>query len=712
MKPIFVVISMLAVVTVAGMAGCQKNEVAQVEESAEQPVEKPAERLSDVGPQATLVALATSSTEHKIEPFALQDYLGAEHSSVEWSDKQAVVVVFLGVECPLAKLYGQRLAEMAKKYEPLGVQFVGINSNRQDTLAEMAHYARVHQVDFPLLKDPGQKVAGLFSATRTPEAFVLDSEGVVQYQGRIDDQYGVGYSRDEPEQKFIVDVLDQLLADKPVALAETEAVGCLIGRAPQVDPTGDITYSNQISRLVQNRCVSCHRKGQIAPFTLTSYDDVTSWGEMMREVIDEGRMPPWHADPKYGEFSNDCRMPAEEKEMFAQWLENGQPEGDPADLPELPEYVEGWQIPKPTVIYKIPAAYEVPAKGTVDYQYFTVDPGFTEDMWVVAAEARPGNRAVVHHLILFYVPPEQKRVRGQDALFNMIVGFAPGTPPMIAKAGLATRIPAGSKLVFQLHYTPNGSPQTDLSEVGLVFVDKKEVVQEMKVSAAMNFRFQIPPGADNHRVSTTFDVPYDAKLLALTPHMHYRGKSFKISATYPDGKVEILLDVPEYDFNWQNSYAFANPKQLPSGTKLKMVAHFDNSTGNLANPDPTATVTWGDQTWEEMMLGTMMLTRDGQDLRLGAPEIKAIEGEKSRVRFRYRPDEPVENVYLAGTFNDWKETGHAMEGPDDEGRYTTTLDLEAGKYEYKFVLDGKTWKTDPGNDQHEGFFDNSVVRVE
>jgi len=283
---------------------------------------------------------------------------------------------------------------------------------------------------------------------------------------------------------------------------------------------------------------------------------------------------------------------------------------------------------------------------------------------------------------------------------------------MTASEGLAKRIPAGSKLVFQMHYTPNGSPQTDLSEVGLIFVKQEDVAKELVTSAGLNFEFEIPPGADNHRVESDYQIFYDAELLSLTPHMHFRGKSFQVSAKYPDGKQEILLDVPHYDFNWQNTYFFAESKSLPGGTQLQMVAHFDNSAGNLANPDPTATVHWGDQTWEEMMLGTLTMTRAEQDLRLGPPEIESIEGEMSRVHFRYRPDQPVKSVHLAGSFNDWKETGHAMEGPDDEGRYMTTLDLKAGMYEYKFVLDGKTWKTDPGNDQHEGIYDNSVVRVE
>ncbi len=644
--------------------------------------------------------------------FTLQDYLGAKHSFSEWRDKKAIVVVFLGTECPLAKLYGQRLVEMHQQYGPLGVQFVGINSNRQDTLAEMAHYARVHKIEFPLLKDAGQQVADQFGATRTPEAFILDSKGVVRYWGRIDDQYGVGYSRQKSTQRELAAALEQLLNNEPIAVPKTTAVGCIIGRAAQVEPTGDITYSKQISRLVQKRCRSCHREDQIAPFALSTYDDVANWAEMMQEVMENGRMPPWHANPAYGHFLNDARMSAKEKSLFSQWLKNGRPEGDPADLPAPLKFAKGWRIPQPSAVYRMPTAYQVPAKGVVPYQYFMLDPGFTEDKWVVASEVRPGNRSVVHHLILFFIPPEQKVIRGEDALFNAIAIFVPGMPPSVVQDGLAMHIPAGSKLVFQAHYTPNGSPQTDLSEVGLIFAEPDQVEKELETEAALNFRFLILPGAKNHRVEATYDIQYDASLHALTPHMHYRGKSFQVSAKYPDGKQEILLEVPEYDFNWQSTYFFSKPKFLPSGTRLELVAHYDNSADNLANPDPTATVHWGDQTWDEMMVGMILLSRAEQDLRLGPPQVEKLEGDLRRVSFRYRPVEPVKNVYLAGSFNDWKETGHRMEGPDDQGMFTTSIDLPSGEYEYKFVLDGKTWKNDPGNRQFKGFYQNSVVQVE
>jgi hypothetical protein len=235
----------------------------------------------------------------------------------------------------------------------------------------------------------------------------------------------------------------------------------------------------------------------------------------------------------------------------------------------------------------------------VAYRYYTVDPGFTEDKWIKAAECRPDNRRVVHHIVAIFLPPGQP-VRGMR---GAMVGFAPGMPPTQFPEGVAMLVPAGSKVIFQMHYTPDGSPEKDRSSLGLVFADPSEVKQRIGGGMAANRSFQIPPGADNYEVTSRHLFDKDVRLLTLTPHMHLRGKSFRYEAEYPDGAREVLLDIPHYDFNWQLRYHLAEPKLLPKGTQLHCTAHFDNSTDNLANPDPTKTVRWGDQTWEEMMIG-------------------------------------------------------------------------------------------------------------
>jgi len=245
----------------------------------------------------------------------------------------------------------------------------------------------------------------------------------------------------------------------------------------------------------------------------------------------------------------------------------------------------------------------------------------------------------------------------------------------------------------------------------VLFADPKEVVREVKTEAALNPKFLIPPGHPDYAVKAKYQLQRDSLLYTLTPHMHYRGKSFRVTARYPDGKQEILLDVPRYDFNWQNVYMFAEPPRLPQGTVLDMEGHFDNSADNPLNPDPSAMVHWGDQTWEEMMIGSLSIAAADQNLQLQPPTIEPQADGKSRVTFRYRPDEPVQKVYLAGFFNDWQPTGQAMEGPDADGYYKLALTLPPGRHEYKFVVDGKVWKNDPSTSGTSGDFGNSFIEV-
>ncbi|MBL9125541.1 MAG: redoxin domain-containing protein [Planctomycetaceae bacterium] len=560
---------------------------------------------------------AAASIGKEISPFTLPDFRGKERSLEDFADSKVLVVVFLGNECPLAKLYAPRLVELSKEFADKGVAFVGINSNSQDSITELAAYARQHAVEFPLLKDPGNAIADRFGAVRTPEAFVLDQDRVVRYRGRIDDQYGfqtgAGYAKPQLTRRDLAEAVSEILDGKPVSQPVLEASGCIIGRVPTKTPTGDVTYSNQIARIMQNRCVECHRPGEVAPFTLMSYEEVQGWAETIREVVNEGRMPPWSASPQYGHWANDARMSDEEKQLIDRWIENGCPQGDEKDLPEPRQYVEGWRIQQPDqIIYMADEAYEVPAEGTVEYQYFTVDPGWKEDRWIKASEARPGNRSVVHHIIVFVQPPGSDG--SQFSTRTSIGGYAPGTLPLIAGEGRAAFVPAGSKLVFQMHYTPNGSVQKDRSMIGVVFTDGATVKQRLRGGMMINFNFEIPAHADNHEVTAKTKFRKDTLMLKLTPHMHLRGKAFRFELEYPNGDREVLLDVPKYDFNWQLSYEFKEPKLIPKGSVLHGIAHFDNSAENLANPDPSKPVHWGDQTWEEMMVGFYSAVDPNEDL--------------------------------------------------------------------------------------------------
>jgi len=539
--------------------------------------------------------------------FELKDFRGRAFTLADFKDDKLVVGIFLGTECPLAQLYAPRLVELSDKYKSQGVAFVGINSNQHDSITEIASYARRYEITFPILKDLGNKVADQLAAERTPEVFVWDKSCNVRYRGRIDDQYGVGVTRYQTKTHYLTDALDSLLKGNEVKSPLTEAVGCQIGRILEPDETSSVTYSNQISRILQKRCVECHRPSEIAPFSLLDYDEVVGCAEMIAEVVDDSRMPPWHADPAHGQFANDRRLSEEEKQQIFTWVENGAPEGNKKDLPAPRNFIVGSQLPRAADwemdMRKEP--FVVKAEGTVPYMNFEIDPGFTEDKWVTMAEALPGNRSVVHHIVIFIRPPDSKDARLFGGEPEFLTTYVPGYLSRPFPKGMAKYVAAGSKFVFQLHYTPVGREQTDLSSLRLLFTDPKEVTHRVVGSAVQvdHREWSIPANAKNHRSVAAGDLILDdAKLLSLFPHMHLRGKSIEMGATLPDGTEKVLLDVPNYDFNWQTTYRLKEPMPLPKGTKLTLVGHHDNSEDNLANPDPSKVIRWGDQTWEEMLV--------------------------------------------------------------------------------------------------------------
>jgi peroxiredoxin len=563
----------------------------------------------------------------KVDEFALADAYGREHRLSDYAERPVVVLAFLGTECPLARLYAPRLAALAKKYEGQGVVFLGINSNAQDNVTELKNFTRANGIEFPLLKDLNNALADRLHATRTPAAYLLDRQRVVRYNGRIDDQYGlqdtkggtrVSYQLKAPRREDLAQAIDELLAGKAVSVAQTEPTGCLIGRRKQANNDSKVTYSKQIAPLFNEHCVLCHRPGQIGPFSLTSYEDAAGWAEMIGEVVAEERMPPWHADPKHGKFANDARLSAAEKGLIADWVAAGAPQGDLADLPEPPKFAEGWMIPEPDAVVYMPKPFDVPAEGTVPYQSIVVDPGWEEDKWVTAMEPRPGNAAVVHHIVMYVVPPQGVSKYFSAKLpktqLDWFASFSPGLRPPILPKGTARFIPAKSKLIFQMHYTPNGTQQSDRSYVGIKFADARTVKREIAVQHAGTHDFVIPPHAADHEVTSEYTFEHDSMLWSVSPHMHLRGRDFLYTLIYADGKSEIVLHVPQYDFGWQTTYTLAEPKQVPKGTTLRCVAHFDNSENNLNNPDPTQEVRYGPQTWEEMCYGWFEIVLADQDL--------------------------------------------------------------------------------------------------
>ena len=409
------------------------------------------------------------------------------------------------------------------------------------------------------------------------------------------------------------------------------------------------TFSKDVAPVLYQKCVACHRAGEIGPMSLIAYKDVRPWAASIRDKVASRVMPPWHADPHYGSFRNDRSLSTSEIDTIVKWVDGGAREGNAADLPAVPRFADGWQIGTPDAIFEMPTEFEIPARGTIDYQYFEVPTTFTEDRWLQAGEARAGDRAHVHHIIVSVIEPTGSRRpnvmnvkpivgEGQTAAApfvarapreltdaqraglsrasrfagaNMLVNWAVGEDAPIHPEGIAKRIPAGSTLLFQIHYTTNGTPGSDRSKIGLIF-SKQPPAREVRTGAIANPAFAILPGEANHLVEAEATFTSDVKIWTLHPHMHFRGKDMTYTATYPDGRSEIVLRVPKYDFAWQGDYWLKQPLSLPKGSTLRVTAHFDNSTANRANPNPNETVRWGDQTWEEMMIGFMTYTIEGQ----------------------------------------------------------------------------------------------------
>jgi mono/diheme cytochrome c family protein len=454
----------------------------------------------------------------------------------------------------------------------------------------------------------------------------------------------------------------------PILIAAVALIGFTTSSANSTSK--EVTFSKDVAPIFFNNCAECHRPGEAAPMSLLSYKEARPWAKSIKEKVVTKQMPPWHADPHYGKFSNDRRLTQAQIDTVAQWVDQGAKEGNPKDLPAAPKFVEGWIIGKPDIVLQMPEEFTLEASGPDEYQYFEVPTNFKEDVYVQMAEARPGNRKIVHHIIAFVSPPakdgkqmqftkeqiekyqqeaEKKSMfrkegflmrmkpgmpvyddgcslpnggngdsldtKEQSSGFDLLVGFAPGMPPGIMEPGTVKRIPAGSKLILQMHYSKTaGKVEKDRSSIGLILA-KQPADKHVYTHGIANVYFQIPPGADNHKVTSCWTAKEDIHLSTLMPHMHLRGKAMKFEAFYPDGRSEILIDVPNYSFSWQTVYYLKNPVAIPKGTRLVVTALFDNSTNNKYNPDPKQAVRFGDPTYDDMMIGWISYTVDKQRLR-------------------------------------------------------------------------------------------------
>lgn len=434
----------------------------------------------------------------------------------------------------------------------------------------------------------------------------------------------------------------------------------------------EVTFSRDVAPIFFNKCAECHRPGEAAPMSLLSYKDARPWARSIKEKVVTKQMPPWHADPHYQEFANDRRLTQSQIETIAAWVDQGAKEGDAKDLPPQPKFVEGWVIGKPDIVLTMQEEFTLEATGPDEYQYFEIPTNFKEDVYVQMAEARPGNRKIVHHIIAFVQPPakddkaghakftkediekfreeqEKRSIFRRDGFLmrmkpsipvyddgcslanggngetlnfkeeqrnlDFLAGFAPGMNAGIMEPGTVKKIPAGSKILLQLHYSKaSGKVEKDRSMVGLVLA-KTPPDKHVYTRPIANTYFAIPPGADNHKVTSCWTTKEDIHLQTLMPHMHLRGKAMHIEAYYPDSRSEVLLDVPNYSFSWQTVYYLKKPIALPKGTRIVVTGYFDNSTKNKYNPDPAQTVRFGEPTYDDMMIGWINYTVDKEHLK-------------------------------------------------------------------------------------------------
>ncbi len=550
----------------------------------------------------------------ELDALPLRDADNAQHQLAEFQS-DFVVVIFLGLDCPLCKLYAERLNELATEFGPQ-VQFVGVVANRGDELSEISQFQSEFQFQFPVYKDVTVAFADALNARFNPEVIVLDRERTVRYRGRIDDQYVPGLSRESAEQQELRSALRQLVGGQPVTVVKTKPIGCLIQRPVVAAKQGELTYFPHVQPIVQRRCGTCHCEHGKAPFELSTYDDVATWSDTIQLVLEERRMPPWFADPAHGDFSNDAAITEIERAQLLRWINDGVPRGDaerPVSTTTKSRHAAEWSIPTPNLVVGMQEPFTVPATGTLEYQYILIDLSFEKELWVQAAEIKPGNPQVVHHCVVMLVPPHGTRSANySDGSLCFVVD---SLPQLNLPTGLAKKIPAGWRLMFIMHYTPIGSEQTDQTQLGLRLVDADEVRQEVATRILYSTDIRIPPHEPNYRreIKHTFDR--DVDLLSLFPHMHYRGNKFYYEVAYPDGRTETLLNLKKWDFNWQHNYVFRQPKRIPAGSVLTTVGFYDNSKQNAANPDPDVWVEQGNQTTNEMFNAYFDYVEVGQDLQ-------------------------------------------------------------------------------------------------
>ena len=538
----------------------------------------------------------------RVDNFMLVDAQNLEaHELYRMGDAKAIVLVSTGVGCPIARAMTPALKALRDKFAAQGVEMMLVDSNLQDGRQAIVDEAKEFGIDIPILMDSNQIIGESLGFTRTAEVFVINPKTwQVVYRGPVDDRadYGIQKNASQP---FAENAISAFLGGKVVPAATQMSKGCLID-FPARDKKVPITYVKNVAPILEKHCVECHEQGGIGPMAFTSYQMVKGFAPMIREVVRTSRMPPYNADPHVGKFSDDKHLSQAEIQTLVHWVEQGAPRGEGKDpLGAKPHVAAEWPLGKPDAILDIPA-YTIPASGVVDYQHPWAKNPATEGKWLRASTTKVESRQGVHHVLTGYLKDVPA---GAQAFENQwgasLGGYAVGAESEIAPKNVGTWIPGGGAVGFQTHYTPFGKEVTDHTRIALYnYKDNEKPDLVMHSSVIVNQAIVIPPNDAHHKEVAYLDFPKDALLYSAFPHAHYRGAMSDLWIRYPDGQEKLLLSLPRYDFSWQREYTFAEPVKVPAGSKL--IAHFvyDNSKRNPSNPDPSKTVMWGDQSWEEM----------------------------------------------------------------------------------------------------------------
>ncbi|MFO0013492.1 MAG: redoxin family protein [Planctomycetota bacterium] len=543
-----------------------------------------------------------------------KDIRSVPRSLADLGKHKAYVFAFVTRDCPLVKKTLPKMKELYGQLQRDDVLFVCVNVGADDSIRDVASQALEYDVPFVFVKDYDLSVARALGVKRTPEFVVLDHSHHLRYRGRIDDQMRLGGTRPSPSRSDLQIALEEVLAGKSVSVEETTSEGCVITPPTAWKADKALTYYRDVASIVHDRCTSCHRPNTAAPFSLITAEDFAAHAEMIREVIRDQTMPPWYANSHVGAFQNDRSLTDAERRVLNAWLDSDRVAGEPSEGPALPEFSDSkWRIGTPDLVITMLEEHTVPATGFIPYKYVILPHVFFNETWVEAFEIRPENPAVVHHCNMAYATQQG----ASDETF--ITGYVPGGQPLDLgrfHAGIGYRIPAGAALGLQIHYTTTGKEEKSRIQVGLRF--PREPVRKQLHHFVLDPRgWKIPPRDPAFKIRASHQLKHHADLLGLFTHMHVRGRDMTFFANVEDGQRECLLQIPNYNFEWQLGYELkSGSKLLPKGTTIEAIAHFDNSEFNPYNPDPTKTVEYGPQTVDEMFNGFVFYVDHDEQLNI------------------------------------------------------------------------------------------------